>query len=186
MEVDGETTRCKDNKLLEDIVSTYDHELYRHCYRMLGCFYDAEEVTQETFLKAYQHLYKFEEINQIKPWLFRIATNLCIDRMRKKKPIAILDQVIKGTEHSTQLEQLESQVLTPEENMIYQEQNQLIWDYIKGLAPKYRSVILLRYFSEFSLNEIAIELNIPVGTVKTRIFRGKEALKQRMLATIKH
>ncbi|GEN46408.1 sigma-70 family RNA polymerase sigma factor [Alkalibacillus haloalkaliphilus] len=170
-----------DLALYEEVLTTYDNDLFRHCYRVLGCFYDAEEVTQETFLKVYQNLYKFNEIKQVKPWLFRIATNLCIDKMRKKKPLAILDQAIKGSEYATRLDQVEGQALNPEESVITNERDEQIWDYIKALPPKYRSVILLRYFQEFSINEISITLNIPVGTVKTRIYRGKEVLKKKFV-----
>lgn len=161
-----------------EIIEQYQGQIYQHCYRMLGNHHDAQELTQEAFLKAYSNIHTFKRDRQFAPWLYRIASNLCIDYLRKKKPLTILDQEIKGTEDITLTDQVESSFDSPEEAYEQLEEKQTIEDFLLTLPPKYRSVIVLKYIQDFSLQEIADVLDLPIGTVKTHLYRGREALRK--------
>ncbi|MGM8216670.1 RNA polymerase sigma factor SigW [Bacillaceae bacterium W0354] len=160
------------------IVDQYQNQIYQHCYRMLGNHHDAQEITQEAFLKAYANIHTFKKNKKFAPWLYRIASNLCIDYLRKKKPINILDQEIKGSEQITLLDQLESKFDSPDTAYEQLEHRELIQSYLLTLPDKYRSVIVLKYIQEMSLQEISETLDLPMGTVKTHLHRAREALRK--------
>lgn len=86
------------------IIDAYERRIYQHCYRLLGSFHDAEEVTQEAFVKAYTKIHTFKNKQKFSPWIYRIATNTAVDWMRKKKPLYILDQPIAVGENITYLD----------------------------------------------------------------------------------
>lgn len=162
------------------IVDFYQDRIYQHCFRMLGNKHEAEDIAQEAFIRAYINIDSFDENRKFSTWLYRIATNLTIDRIRKRKPDYYLDEEIKGAEGLTMYSQLSSNDPLPSEEVESSELNHYIHQEISELPPKYRSIIILRYLEEFSLQEIASILDIPIGTVKTRIHRGREALRKRL------
>ncbi|GGJ96003.1 ECF RNA polymerase sigma factor SigW [Lentibacillus kapialis] len=164
----------------EDIVFFYQNKIYQHCYRMLGNKHEAEDIGQETFIRAYVNIHSFDDKRKFSTWLYRIATNLTIDRIRKRKPDYFLDADIKGTDGLDMYSQLATDSRLPEEEVEGMELQRYINQEIYALPPKYRSVIILRYLEEFSLQEISDILNIPLGTVKTRIHRGREALRKKL------
>ncbi|RPF53493.1 RNA polymerase sigma factor SigW [Aquisalibacillus elongatus] len=164
-----------------EIIDNYQHAIYQHCYRMLGNHHDAQEMTQETFVRAYTNIQTFKKKNKFSPWLYRIATNLSIDWMRKKKPIHILDQPVREDQQQTLLDQINSEEKTPEERFETKELNETIQEVLLTLPTKYRSVIVLRYVRDLSLQEIAEVLDLPVGTVKTHLHRGREALREKLV-----
>ncbi|SEQ34849.1 RNA polymerase sigma factor SigW [Piscibacillus halophilus] len=168
-----------------EIIDYYQHGVYQHCYRMLGNHHDAQEITQETFVRAYTSIQSFKHKNKFAPWLYRIATNLTIDWMRKKKPLHILDQPISDDYSSTHLDQINSEGPTPEDCLEIQELNDTVQEALLELPIKYRSVIVLKYVRDLSLQEIAESLDLPVGTVKTHLHRGREALRKSLVKTIR-
>ena len=113
-------------------------------------------------------------------WLYRIATNLCIDRIRKKKPDYYLDAEVPGTDGLNMYSQISSDSRLPEEDVESLELQAVIQREISKLPEKYRFVIVLKYIEELSLNEISEILELPLGTVKTRIHRGREALRKQL------
>ncbi|MFD1360938.1 RNA polymerase sigma factor SigW [Lentibacillus salinarum] len=169
-----------DQSAFADVVTFYQHKIYQHCYRMLGNRHEAEDIGQETFIRAYVNIHSFDDNRKFSTWLYRIATNLVIDRIRKRKPDYYLDAEIKGTDGLTMYSQLAADNRLPEEEVEGWELQDYITEKIAGLPPKYRSVIMLRYLEEFSLKEISEILDIPLGTVKTRIHRGREALRKKL------
>ncbi|HLS09590.1 RNA polymerase sigma factor SigW [Lentibacillus sp.] len=169
-----------DQSAFADIVSFYQHKIYQHCYRMLGNRHEAEDIGQETFIRAYINIHSFDDKRKFSTWLYRIATNLTIDRIRKRKPDYYLDAEIRGTDGLNMYSQLATDSRLPEEEVQGMELQDYINQEIAGLPPKYRSVIILRYLEEFSLQEISDILDIPLGTVKTRIHRGREALRKKL------
>ncbi|TFJ92390.1 RNA polymerase sigma factor SigW [Lentibacillus salicampi] len=169
-----------DQSAFEDIVSFYQNKIYQHCYRMLGNRHEAEDIGQETFIRAYVNIHSFDDKRKFSTWLYRIATNLTIDRIRKRKPDYYLDAEIRGTDGLDMYSQLATDHRLPEEEVQGMELQDYINQQISGLPPKYRSVIILRYLEEFSLQEISDILDIPLGTVKTRIHRGREALRKKL------
>lgn len=169
-----------DQSAYEDLVSFYQNKIYQHCYRMLGNAHEAEDIAQEAFIRAYVNIHSFDEKRKFSSWLYRIATNLSIDRLRKRKPDYFLDAEVKGTDGLDMYSQLQSEGASLVEEVENNELQRYIHTKISELPPKYRSIIILRYLEEFSLKEISEILDIPVGTVKTRIHRGREALRKRL------
>ncbi|ASK61570.1 RNA polymerase sigma factor SigW [Virgibacillus phasianinus] len=169
-----------DQSAFEDVVTFYQHKIYQHCYRMLGNAHEAEDIAQEAFIRAYTNIDSYDINRKFSTWLYRIATNLTIDRIRKRKPDYYLDAEVKGTDGLNMYSQLESDTILPEAEVENLELKSYIHHEISELPPKYRSIIILRYLEEFSLQEISDILDIPLGTVKTRIHRGREALRKKL------
>ncbi|UJL46612.1 RNA polymerase sigma factor SigW [Virgibacillus sp. NKC19-16] len=169
-----------DQSAFEDVIALYQDKIYRHCFRMIGNTHEAEDIAQEAFIRAYVNIQSFDDRRKFSTWLYRIATNLTIDHIRKRKPDYYLDDKIKGTEGLDMYSQLTSRDPSPGEQVESQELQRSIHQEILRLPPKYRSIIILRYLEEFSLQEISDTLDIPLGTVKTRIHRGREALRRKL------
>lgn len=169
-----------DQSAYADIVSLYQQSLHQVCYRMLGNKEEAEDAAQEAFIKAYIHLHTYDQKRKFSTWLYRIATNLCIDRIRKKKPDYYLDAEVPGTEGLDMYSQLAVDEPLPEEELERMELQERIQYEISRLPDKYRAVIILKYIEELSLQEISDILDIPLGTVKTRVHRGREALRKQL------
>lgn len=169
-----------DQSAFEDIVVLFQSKIYQHCYRMLGNAHEAEDVAQEAFIRAYVNIHSYDDNRKFSTWLYRIATNLSIDRLRKRKPDYFLDAEIKGTDGLDMYSQLATDARLPEEEVQGMELEKMIYQEIANLPPIYRSIITLRYLEEFSLKEISEILDLPLGTVKTRIHRGREALRKKL------
>lgn len=169
-----------DQNAYADIVNLYQHKLYQICYRMLGNKQEAEDIAQEAFVRAYINLHSYDQKRKFSTWLYRIATNLCIDRIRKKKPDYYLDAEVAGTDGLDMYSQIAADEKLPEDVVTQMELQDRIQYEISRLPDKYRSVIVLKYIEELSLQEISEILDMPLGTVKTRIHRGREALRKQL------
>lgn len=169
-----------DQNAFGEIVDLYKDKVFQICFRMLGNRHEAEDISQEAFIRAYVNIQTFDQSRKFSTWLYRIATNLCIDRIRKKKPDYYLDAEIAGTEGLTMYSQIASDEKLPIAQVETMELQDMIQEEILKLPEKYRSVIVLRYIEELSLKEISAVLDLPLGTVKTRIHRGREALRKQL------
>ena len=169
-----------DQNAFADIVSLYQSRLYQVCYRMLGNKQEAEDITQEAFVRAYINLHTFDQKRKFSTWLYRIATNLCIDRIRKKKPDYYLDAAVAGTEGLTMYSQVAINEKLPVEKVEEMELQERVQYEISRLPEKYRMIIVLKYIEELSLQEISEIVDMPIGTVKTRLHRGREALRKQL------
>ncbi|MDQ0216685.1 RNA polymerase sigma-70 factor (ECF subfamily) [Oikeobacillus pervagus] len=169
-----------DQNAFGEIVELYKDKVFQICYRMLGNRHEAEDIAQEAFLRAFVNIHRFDLKRKFSTWLYRIATNLCIDRIRKKKPDFHLDAEVEGTEGLTMYSQIASKDRLPEEEVEGLELQEEIQKAILTLSDKYRSIIVLRYIEELSLKEISDILDLPLGTVKTRVHRGREALRKQL------
>lgn len=169
-----------DQNVFAEIVDLYKDKIYQLCYRMLGNVHEAEDIAQEAFIRAYVNIDSFDINRKFSTWLYRIATNLTIDRIRKKKPDYYLDAEVAGAEGLTMYSQIAADGVLPEDAVLSLELSDTIQKKILKLPDKYRTVIVLKYIDELSLIEIGEILNIPVGTVKTRIHRGREALRKQL------
>jgi len=169
-----------DQNAYEEIIEIYKDKVYQLSYRMLGNRHEAEDIAQEAFIRAYVNIHRYNINLKFSTWLYRIATNLCIDRIRKKKPDYYLDAEIAGTEGLTMYSQIPDKKPSPDEDVESLELQDTIQREISKLPDKYRSVIVLKYIEELSLNEISEILDLPLGTVKTRIHRGREALRKQL------
>ncbi|USK34077.1 RNA polymerase sigma factor SigW [Bacillus sp. F19] len=169
-----------DQNAFAEIVDIYKDKIYQLCYRMLGNSHEAEDIAQEAFIRAYVNINSYDMDKKFSTWLYRIATNLTIDRIRKKKPDYYLDAEVTGTEGLTMYSQVAADVVLPEDQVETMELQQMIQKEILKLPDKYRTVIVLKYIDELSLIEISEILDMPIGTVKTRIHRGREALRKQL------
>lgn len=169
-----------DQDAFADIVEYHKDKLFHLCYRMLGNREEAQDAAQEAFIRAYVNIHSYDTSKRFSTWLYRIATNLCIDRIRKKKPDYYLDAEVAGTDGLNMYSQIAADQALPEEELEQVELQEFIQSEILKLPEKYRTVIVLKYIDELSLKEISDILDLPLGTVKTRIHRGREALRNRL------
>ncbi|QKS69824.1 RNA polymerase sigma factor SigW [Paenalkalicoccus suaedae] len=163
-----------------ELMDLYKDKVYHIAYRMLGNSHEAQDVAQEAFLRAYTNIDSYDTNRKFSTWIFRIATNLSIDRIRKKKPDFHLEDQVAGTEDLDYHSQFAADEDLPEDQVVQLEMQEWVQQEIMELPPKYRSAIILKYIEDLSLKEISEILNLPVATVKTRIHRGREALRKRL------
>ncbi|MBS4201645.1 RNA polymerase sigma factor SigW [Bacillus sp. FJAT-49732] len=169
-----------DQEAFGEIVELFKDKVFQLCYRMLGNRHEAEDIAQEAFVRAYVNIHSFNQGRKFSTWLYRIATNLCIDRIRKKKPDYFLDAELAGTEGLTMYSQIAAEGKSPDSEVETMELQEIVQQEILRLPDKYRVVIVLRYIDDLSLNEISEVLEMPLGTVKTRIHRAREALRKQL------
>ncbi|MGO4890572.1 RNA polymerase sigma factor SigW [Anaerobacillus sp. MEB173] len=169
-----------DQQAFAELVELYKNKVYQISYRMVGNSHEAQDIAQEAFLRAYTNIHSYDHNRKFSTWLFRIATNLSIDRLRKKKPDYYLDAEVDGTDGLTGYSQIAADQDLPEDQVVAYEMQEWIQNEILLLPPKYRSAIILKYIEDLSLKEISEILDIPVPTVKTRIHRGRESLRKKL------
>ena len=172
--------RSGDRVAFAGLVDLYKDKMFHLGYRMLGSPHEAEDVVQETFLRVYTNLDRYDENQKFSTWIYRIATNLCIDRLRKRKASYSLDAEMPDGEGADWYSLLPSQQATPEEESMLTETQENIRKAINTLPEKYKSVVILRYLQDMSLQEIGDVLDMPVTTVKTRVHRGREFLRKKL------
>jgi RNA polymerase sigma factor (sigma-70 family) len=168
-----------DQKAYAELLDRYKDAIYFMLLKMVNNKSDAEDLTIEAFGKAFKNIHQYTPNYAFSTWLFKIATNNCIDFIRKKKANLIsIDHTIEDQEGpvSSPTAHLQSSNLDPEEQLIKEQNIQLIQEVVGKLKPRYRKLIELRYFKEYSYEEIAEELNLPIGTVKAQLFRARELL----------
>lgn len=169
-----------DQKAFETLLKKYRNLVYHVMIKMVRNPQEAEDLSQEAFIKAFNALASFNEEFAFSTWLMKIATNNCIDYLRKKKLRTYsIDEPLQYKEEQVQIE-LPDHDPTPERTLLNQERSKLINDAIQSLPPRYRHVIVLRHQEEKSYEDIAEILKLPLGTVKARIFRAREMLNKKI------
>jgi len=163
-----------------ELMKNYRDSLYFMLLKMTNNPHDAEDLTIEAFGKAFKKLHQYTPDYAFSTWLFKIASNNCIDFIRKKKKYTFsIDKNYDDEETGTELaNKIPAEGLDPEEDLMKKQRIQLMREVVEKLKPHYRTLIELRYFKEFSYDEIATELNLPLGTVKAQLFRAREFLYQ--------
>lgn len=164
-----------DEKAFARLLSRYRDAIYYMLLKMVNNRNDAEDLTLEAFGKAFKNLHQYSPTYAFSTWLFKIASNNCIDFLRRKKGSYIAIETEDSGE-STEAIKLKSIDPDPEEKLIRQQKAILLHHVVRRLKPRYRTLVELRYFREFSYEEIAHELNLPLGTVKAQLFRAREML----------
>jgi len=166
-------------KAYAELMGNYRDSLYFMLLKMTNNPHDAEDLTIEAFGKAFKKLHQYTPDYAFSTWLFKIASNNCIDFIRKKKKYTFsIDQNYDDEEGTEMASRIPSQTLNPEEELVKQQKIKLMREVVEKLKPHYRILIELRYFKEYSYDEIAEELNLPLGTVKAQLFRAREFLYQ--------
>jgi RNA polymerase sigma factor (sigma-70 family) len=161
-----------DSKAYAELLDRYRDSVYYVMLRMVNNPSDAEDLTIEAFGKAFHNLAKYVPSHAFSTWLFRIATNNCIDFMRRKSQSPRPFNHDEGEEDEMEAT-IASDTRAPDELMIDREMSASLNRIVKSLKPRYRRLIELRYFEDYSYEQIAIELSLPIGTVKARLFRAK-------------
>jgi RNA polymerase sigma-70 factor (ECF subfamily) len=140
---------------------------------------DAEDLTIEAFGKAFQKLPTYSPSYAFSTWLFKIATNNCIDFIRKQRmKITSIDEPVKEDSDENFGRLLKANSLNPEESYMLEQRSRLLRNMMDKLKGGYRQMIEMRYFDEMSYQEISEKMNLPIGTVKAQLFRAKELLTE--------
>lgn len=165
-----------DEKAFAKLMSRYKDAIYFMLLKMVNNKNDAEDLTIEAFGKAFKNLHQYSPSYAFSTWLFKIATNNCIDFLRKRRGVYIsIENNLENGDNDTPIK-LRSNDPNPEEKLIRIQKAILMRKIVHNLKPRYRTLVELRYFREFSYDEIAKELNLPLGTVKAQLFRARDML----------
>jgi len=166
-----------DEKAYAELMKRYKTPVYHMILKMIRNVDDAEDLTIEAFAKAFRNLHKFKKDFTFSTWLFRIATNNTIDFIRKKKLDTFsLNTSLKNDDGDNVNIDLEDHNLDPQEEAIKVQKIELVHLFVGKLPPKYQRLVRLRYFDELSYDEIARELEAPLGTVKAQLHRARELM----------
>ncbi|WP_353948716.1 RNA polymerase sigma factor SigW [Sporolactobacillus sp. Y61] len=174
-----------DHQAFAELVDRYKNSVFNICFRMVGNRQEAEDLSQETFIRAYNHIDRFDINRRFSTWIFRIATNLSIDSLRRKKASVSLDAEVPGTDGLSLNTMLSDpdESSHPDKHLLRSETEQWVQHGIAQLPEKYRSAVVLKYIEELSLKEISEVMDLPIGTVKTRVHRGREMLRKTLVAS---
>jgi RNA polymerase sigma factor (sigma-70 family) len=172
-----ENAKKGDQKAYAELMGRYRDAIFYMLLKMVNNSSDAEDLTIEAFGKAFKNINQYTPNFAFSTWLFKIATNNCIDFIRKRRGNVIsLDQNIHDDDSAAPSANIQSDTPDPETHMINQQKVKLMRDVVNKLKPRYRKLVELRYFSEYSYEEISHELDLPIGTVKAQLFRARELL----------
>ncbi len=176
-----------DQKAYAELMARYKDSIYFMLLKMVNNRDDADDLTIEAFGKAFKNLHQYTPDYAFSTWLFKIATNNCIDFIRRKRKMTFsIDKGFENDEGQETTLELKSGTLDPEEFMIKKQKAVLMRDIVEKLKPRYKRLVELRYFQERSYEEIATELQLPLGTVKAQLFRAREFLFQILKSSQKH
>ncbi|HUU53319.1 MAG TPA: sigma-70 family RNA polymerase sigma factor [Armatimonadota bacterium] len=159
----------------DGLVSRHHRRIYNMVYRMVGNSEDAADLTQDAFLRAYERLHTFQLDRSFIAWMRAIASNLTIDHLRRRRqPTVSLDERLEsGAQHAD-----ESPGSSPAEHVVLAEDSRRVLSAVQELPEKQRAVLILRHVEGLKMSEIAQALRMPVGTVKTMLFRGRAAVRK--------
>lgn len=167
-----------DQRAYTRLMAVYRENIYFMMLKMVSNRDDAEDLTIEAFGKAFKRLQQYRPDYAFSTWLFKIASNNCIDFLRKKKKAKhiSIDEGIQNDDGDDIALDIESKGLNPEQAFVKEQRIEEMHRIVEQLKPKYRTLVELRYFKELSYEEIATELELPLGTVKAQLFRARELM----------
>jgi RNA polymerase sigma-70 factor, ECF subfamily len=164
-----------DQEAFAELVYTFQDAVYNLCYRLLGERTEAEDAAQEAFLKAYSNLHRYDPERPFKTWLLTIASNHCIDRLRKRRHLWLsIDEPNPATLS------LSSSEPQPEQVALNNERSHRIQQLLHELEPDYRAAIVLRYWYDYSYSEIAEILETTESAIKSRLYRARQTLAEKL------
>lgn len=168
-----------DSEAFEELVKSYYKTVFNIALKMFANREDASDMAQEAFIKIYKSIGSFKGESSFKTWLYRVATNLCLDelRSRKKRKIISFDEQFANTD-SENIHVPQNTVISPESELLKKELRDCVNDAIKKLPDDLRLAVILRDIQNFSYHEISAILTCAEGTVKSRISRGREQLRK--------
>ena len=160
----------KESEAFSAMFRAYDRRVYYTALRYLGSRDEAADITQDVFLRAWRSYDNFDPSRPVFPWLFRITKNLCINRSKRKS----------GSEASLEFPELQAGRDSVEEEVLQREQKEEIRKAVLALPEKYREIIILKHYDDCSYDEMAEILNVPKGTVMSRLFNARKMLKSNL------
>jgi len=166
-----------DGKSIEELLIAYEKKVYNIAYRFMGNEADAYDMAQESLIKIYRGIATFKGESSLSSWIYRLTVNTCMDGLRKRKntPVSLEYSIEKGVAFE------DDYTDTPEAQALSLERSEDIQKAINILSENYKAVILMRDIDGFSYEEISQMLDISVGTVKSRINRGRQKLKELLI-----
>ena len=174
----------KDQRAYTELMGRYKDSVYFMLLKMVNNSDDAEDLTIETFSKAFKRLDQYTPQFAFSTWLFKIASNHSIDFIRKKRIKAVsIDQGFSNEDGESYVIPVKEDSLDPEESMQKDERVQRMRDVVEKLKPRYKRLVELRYFEEKSYEEISEILELPLGTVKAQLFRARDFMFELMKNT---
>jgi len=166
-----------DQKAYAQLMERYRDSVYFMLLKMVNNKDDADDLTIEAFGKAFKRLNQYAPTYAFSTWLFKIATNNCIDFIRRKKMVIYsIDKKFENADGDQMSVDIKALELNPEENMVKKQKVILMRSVVDKLKPRYKQLVEMRYFEELSYEEISDKLNLPLGTVKAQLFRAREFL----------
>jgi RNA polymerase sigma-70 factor (ECF subfamily) len=166
-----------DQKAYAELMGRYRDSVYFMLLKMVNNKDDADDLTIEAFGKAFKRLSQYTPNYAFSTWLFKIASNNCIDFIRRKKMTTFsIDKTFENDEGGEMNMDIKAEGLNPEENMVKKQKVKHMREVVEKLKPRYRVLVEMRYFEELSYEEIAEKLELPLGTVKAQLFRAREFL----------
>ena len=167
-----------DQKAYAELMSRYRDSIYFMLLKMINNKDDAEDLTIEAFGKAFNRLKQYTPNYAFSTWLFKIASNNCIDWIRKQKKKTFSIDAPIGTDDGDEMTiELKGHGPAPADVAIRNQKNEVMREVVDKLKPRYKQLVELRYYQEYSYEEIAQELDLPLGTVKAQLFRAREFLE---------
>ncbi len=177
-----EQAKSGNEKAFASLMNRYRDSIYFMLLKMVNNPYDAEDLTIEAFGKAFRNIELYIPKFAFSTWLFKIATNNCVDFIRKKQVSpAPLDYLQENLDNVTV--NIQSDLPDPEEALINHQKIAALKVIVSQLKPRYKALIELRYYKEYSYEEISSELNLPIGTVKAQLYRAKTLLYNILIKT---
>jgi len=164
--------RRGESEAFGELVTRYQTGVFNVCYRMLHERGEAEDMAQETFMRAYDRLHTFDIEREFGPWIRRVAANVCLNFLESRKAVLPLDE-----------ERDADQARRPEKQVEVKERGEQVRDALASLPAHYRVVVELRHYQELSYDEIARELKIPLSDVKSHLFRARKLLAEKLHAS---
>jgi RNA polymerase sigma-70 factor (ECF subfamily) len=164
--------RRGDAEAFGGLVTRYQTSVFNVCYRMTNERREAEDLAQETFIRIYSRLDKFDIQREFGPWVRRAAANLCLNHLEAQRSTNVLDD-----------ERDADEIQRPETIYEVRERSEQIRDALASLPPHYRAVVELRHYQEMSYDEIATQLCIPLSDVKSHLFRARKLLAEKLHAS---
>lgn len=167
-----------------ELMELYRESVYFTMLKMCRNTDDADDLTIEAFGKAFNRLEQYSPSFAFSTWLFKIATNNCIDYIRKKRiQVTSMDTGIRTDDGEVIYIDAKSSTMDPEETVMHNQKIKHMRLVVDKLKPRYRELVIKRYFEELSYEEIAEELDLPLGTVKAQLFRARDFLANLMEKT---
>ncbi len=176
LELIREALEPGNQKAYAELMKIYRDTIFYMLLKMTGNYEDAEDLTIETFGKAFINIHQYNGSYAFSTWLFKIATNNCIDFMRKKKKNVLNQEANEDLEEHDDKFNFVIDLVNPEEKFIKSQKAEVVRQVVETLKPRYRRLIMMRYFDELSYEEISTELDLPLGTVKAQLFRARDFL----------